>query len=159
MRVIRKNRWLKDQMTIDLLAIGDVPGDPLGDLATTENRLSVWTIAQDESNLDQIIAAIASTRKKIDHFSYAIFDSELLVTPKISTVVIPGITLDNEANAWHQDITNLSGMKIINLAKIILENGKIKTKLKKEIETLLKTAITTNKLPKEIQTKFFENGS
>lgn len=50
LRKIRKNRWYKEQ--IEWLPDGELQADPLSDLGTKSNELSVYHVVIDESNLE-----------------------------------------------------------------------------------------------------------
>src|SRR5882672_947819 len=101
LRTVRENRWYKSEAA-PWLETGDVPADPLGDLATSQNRLSVWEVADDRSNVERIVRAVAIGRDKIAAMGYVLFDSELLPAVGIRTEVEGGGTADEAANAWHR---------------------------------------------------------
>ena len=54
LRTVRQNRWLKGEAE-PFLAADDVPADPVGDLLTQQNLLSVWEVAPDRSNIERIV--------------------------------------------------------------------------------------------------------
>ena len=70
-----------------------MPADPLGDLVTKENRLSVWQIDDDRSNLGDVIAALAASRDFLDTFDYALFNDELLAQARITRSRSAGVTV------------------------------------------------------------------
>src|SRR5688572_11894063 len=97
--VVKKaNRWYRDEVAERWLASGDVPADPIGDLRTTENQLSVWEVAQDRSTVHRIVTAVASGADEPSPRSYVLFDSGLLPQIGIATSDQErGKTADREA--------------------------------------------------------------
>jgi hypothetical protein len=152
LRNVRENRWLKSEAA-RWLEKGDVPADPLGDLATNENRLSVWEIALDRSNLERIVRALAVTRNKIADMGYVLFDSSLLGAAGIDFVAENGATPDEGANPWHRDLIDLSGNKLIMLTRLILEKGESGTLLKKRLEQLVEDGVQQKQLPEKCRSK------
>lgn len=59
LRKIRKNRWYKTE-EISWLPDNELQADALDDLRTKYNELSVYRIDENESNLDRVIAALAT---------------------------------------------------------------------------------------------------
>jgi hypothetical protein len=152
LRKVRENRWHKSEAA-ELLAKGDIPADPLGDLATSGNRLSVWEVALDRSNLERIVRALAVNSNKIADMGYVLFDSSLLATAGIDSSEEDGATPDTEANAWHRDLIDLSGNKLVMLASLILKNGESGTVLKKRLEQLIEVGIQQKQLPEKCRSK------
>lgn len=152
LRTVRENRWHKSEAS-QWLEAGDVPADPLGDLATSENRLSVWEVAVDRSNLERIVRALAVTRQKIADMGYVLFDSDLLANAGIDTLEESGTTPDEGANPWHRDLIELSGNKLVTLTKLILENGESGTVLKKRLEQLVEEGVEQKQLPEKFRAK------
>lgn len=77
LRTVRQNRWLKEPAA-PFLALDDVPADPVGDLLTQQNLLSVWEVAENRSNIERIVRAVAIGRNEIADMGYVVFDSGLL---------------------------------------------------------------------------------
>lgn len=152
LHTVRQNRWLKAEAA-PWLERGDVPADPIGDLRTSGNRLSVWELVPDRSNLERIVRAIAVGRDKVPDMGYVLFDSALLETADIDTQTQLGTTPAVEANSWHRDLVNLSGRKLVALTKAILENGESGTVLKKRLYELIEEGIRVKQLPEKCRSK------
>ena len=152
LHTVRQNRWLKAEAT-PWLDRGDVPADPIGDLRTNGNRLSVWELVPDRSNLERIVRAIAVGRDKVSDMGYVLFDSALLETADIGTRAERGTTPDVEANSWHRDLVDLSGHKLVALTKAILQNGESGTVLKKRLCELIEEGIRVKQLPEKCRHK------
>lgn len=144
LRTIRKNRWLQENL--DWLKEGDVPADPLGDLATTNNELSVWFVEDDKSNLEQILAAFAATRETSAHVDYALFDPQILEELGILNKRTKGGTPDPQANTWHIDLYELSASKLVELTKALLLKSERTRISQKEICQLVVTAINLGRI-------------
>jgi hypothetical protein len=149
LRTVRENRWYKSEAA-PWLERGDVPADPLGDLATSQNRLSVWEVAADRSNLERIVRAVAIGRQHLADTGYVLFDSHLLTAAEITTREEIGTTLDEGANAWHRDLAELSGNRLVALTKAILQNGESGTILKKRLRELVDEGIRQKQLPEKL---------
>lgn len=106
LRTIRQSRWLED--SFPWLEEGDAPADPLGDLATQDNELSVWIIDDEKSNLNQVVAAMAATRGHLSNLDFALFDLRFLSELNIKIAITTGGTPDKEVNTWHRDLVKLS---------------------------------------------------
>jgi hypothetical protein len=152
LRTVRENRWHKSEAA-PWLERGDIPADPLADLATKENRLSVWEIAVDRSNLERIVRAVAIGRDKIADMGYVLFDADILRAAGIETLAEDGNTPDGGANSWHRDLIDLSGNKLTLLARLILEKGESGTVLKKRLETLVEEGIRQKQLPEKFRSR------
>ena len=140
MRIIRKSRWY---LKPNWLSQGDVQADALGDLITKNNELSVWHIYDDRSNLDRIIAALASKRDVLSNFDFALFDQNIIQETGIKFQRTKGISLDVEANdLWHLDLYELSASDIVKLATAIANNGDLKRVSEREVKSILTSAIT-----------------
>ena len=152
LRNVRANRWIKSEAA-PWLENDDVPADPLGDLATKDNRLSVWEVAFDHSNLERIVRALAVSRDRIADMGYVLFDSSLLEGAGINAAVENGATPDEGANSWHRDLIDLSGNKLVLLTRLILQNGVSGTLLKKRLEQLVEDGIQQKQLPEKCRSK------
>src|SRR5712691_1509995 len=116
---VRENRWHKDPARA-LLERGDVPADPIGDLRTTNNQLSVWEILPDRSNRDRIVRALNIGKDHIADSGWLLFSSELLEPAGIKApVATPGRTKDKGVNHWHRDLVDLSGNLLVALTRTL----------------------------------------
>ena len=73
--MIRQHRGDRPESD-DWLDDGDVPADPMADFANTnENRLSIWLVDDEKTNLKQIVVAMAANDEKgTFYFSRAFLD-------------------------------------------------------------------------------------
>ena len=153
LRSVRENRWLKAEAE-PWLERGEVPADPLADLQTQGNRLSVWEVEGDRSNLERVVRALAANRERLADTGYVLFDSNLLTDAGVVATFERGNTADEEANSWHRDLIDLSGDKLVLLARLILQNGESGRILKKRLEELVEDGIQQKQLlPEKIRLK------
>lgn len=147
LRKIEWRRWYKDKEMFSWLGEGEIPADPLTDLKTTQNNLSVFYIKEDHSNLNDIIAAMAATRDYAANFDYLLFDEQICSELSIEIKDTKGATPNEEVNKWHRDLMELSADKLLNLSKLFYEKGKTKRMQEKEVTTKIASASLVGKIP------------
>lgn len=145
LRQVRKNRWYKDEAA-SLLSVNDVPADPLGDLQTQSNKLSVWLIDDKKSNVDQIVTALAAGRDAPSNLDYALLDAKYLKRSRLKIKHSEGGTLDNSVNEYHSDVTELSGIRLVRLARVFLRFAEIKRIPEKNVKELVQQAIKSRRI-------------
>ncbi|MGH9203131.1 MAG: hypothetical protein ACRD2A_18040 [Vicinamibacterales bacterium] len=94
---------------------------------------------------------MAIGKQKVDSSGWVLFDSDLLTPLGIGVVEAPGGTKDEGANAWHRDLVDLSGNKLVALAKMILERGESGTIPKKRMARLIDDGIRNSELPASLR--------
>src|SRR5688572_7589842 len=120
---VRENRWHKD-LAREWLERDDVPADPIGDLRTTDNQLSVWEIVPDRSNLPRVVRALSVGKDDIADSGWLVFHSDLLTNAGVKPALVTnGTTKDNGANHWHRDLVDLSGNQLVALARAMMAHG------------------------------------
>lgn len=145
LRKIRKNRWYKTEK-IDWLPSGELPADPLNDLGTKSNELSVFHVSADESNLNRILASLATNVEQLSHVDFALFDEELISELGIKIKKSKGDLPDEQVNNWHSDLFELSATKLLLLAKAISNNAKFDRKLHTQILELIADMISSGQI-------------
>jgi hypothetical protein len=145
LRKIRKSKWYKSE-SVPWLAAEDLQSDALVDLATKGNKLSVYLVNDDHSNLDQIITALSANCDYISDFEYAIFDKSELIRIGIEMDNTEGDTADLLVNSWHYDLIELSAAKIMALASIISNLSKRERVLSKRVLKMVVKAIASGQL-------------
>ncbi len=147
LRKIERRKWLPpDDET--WLELGDIPADPLGDLRTSGNALSIWHIEDDQSNLSKVVAGNAATLGNVRNFEYSLFEGGVLADLGLTFVQNKGESFDSEANEkWHWEIVQLSGDRLLDLAKVLLplSDGR-KTVFLAEVEQLIVQAVSTKRI-------------
>ena len=144
LRAVRKNRW--DKGDFPWLQKGDIQADPLGDLATGSNTLSVWLVQDDRSNLNDVLLALGASRDTASNLDYTIFDIGLLADINIKLEINVGNTPYAKANCWHRDLVELTANKIVKLAESLLKNAEIKRFSEKEMIKLIQDAVNNKQI-------------
>jgi len=122
LRKIRKGRWRGSEV-ISWLSSVDLQADALVDLATKDNRLSVYIVVTDRSNLERILAALAGNCDFISNLDYVLLEQNALDEINIKIASVKGETPDKEVNAVHRDLLELSATQILSLAKLFSTRG------------------------------------
>jgi hypothetical protein len=148
LRKIRKKRWYGEDSE-PWLQCHEIQADALGDLGTSCNVLSVWLIEDNLSNLEQVVAALASSGDSVSNFDYVAINIELLFTIGIEIEKIEGNTPYLEANKWHRDLIKLTVCKIAKLADLMFKSEK-KRIPEKKVLALLKDAETKSLLDRKL---------
>lgn len=139
LRKIRKSRWLPAPAWIPE---GALHADPLADLVTKENQLSVWRVEDDESNLEEIIIALAGNFENPSNLDYILFDERLLQEADVRIERSPGDTILPAANsAWHHDIVELTARKLVKLAELAMGSGRKERMSEAQVVGLVRKAV------------------
>ena len=118
--LLKKLDWFLEE-PISWLSTGDIPADPLGQLATKKNTLSVYEVNDDQYRIERVAAALAANRKDIDTIEYFTFDQSILERVGISLRDVKGDTCDEEVNSWHRDMIEISGNNLLTFAKQVVQ--------------------------------------
>ena len=118
LRNVTKPKW----EARDWMAAGDVPADALTDLRADHNELSVWRLEPDDlASLSMVLAALASSRQRLDKLDYTLFDEAILPKISVKCVKSDGSTPHPAANgALHRDLTELTAQKVVRIAVEIM---------------------------------------
>jgi hypothetical protein len=122
LRKIDPPRWVTTGKHLKWLAAGEYQANALRDLNTQNNRLSLYELDADESNLHRTIAALASLQYPGD-FGYVLLDQEMLVSNGfILDPSEPGTTRDPDVDSKHVDIAELTGSALHRLAILVVQS-------------------------------------
>lgn len=139
LRKIRKSRWLPAPAWIPE---GTLHADPLADLVTKENQLSVWRVEDDESNLEEIVIALAGNFENPSNLDYILFDERLLQEADVRIKRSTGDTIVSEANsAWHHDLIELTARKVVKLGELAMESGRKERISEPQVVDLVQKAV------------------
>jgi len=152
LRKVKRNRWFREEAQ-PFLDVEDVPADPLGDLTTSGNKLSVYRVDGDVTEIERIARALALTVERLDNVGYVLFDASLLERISVESDPTDGKTYDSVVNKWHLDLINLTGNKLVELTRLILLEGQSDTILKKRIVELVEQGLSSNELPEKVRDK------
>ena len=140
--------WAKKTEDEEWLPDDDIRADALKSLKSENNALSIY-LFDGESNIDRVIAAYSAARSKVENLDYAIFSEDFLKQINITYTnnAAKGIP-DTVVSSWHYDLVQLTGSKVLSLAKVIREHGKINRKSSPEVGKLINQAIDSNIIDK-----------
>jgi len=158
LRTIRKGRWLpnKGSETQE-----ERFARALNDLQLSEdNKLSIWYVEHDHSNLERLVTAFGANRDHLDNVDYILLDDQWLLELGIQSEQTEGNTPDQEVNQrWHYDLVEISADSHQALTKALLDQGHISRILPKQLLRLIEQAIVSryidfDKLKPDMQKKF-----
>ena len=116
---IKPAKWYRHD-GVPWLNEGDVQADALWDLRVSSNLMSAWQIADDKSNLNQVIAALTATRNTLCEFGYALLQQQVVLELGIKFEQTSGTSRDQYANAqWHYNFVQLTASQICALTNEI----------------------------------------
>jgi hypothetical protein len=115
-------RWDTDK-DLSELSINDLSADTITDLRTKDNKLSVYQVEDNRSNLDSIITAVAATREYLSHFDYLLFDPSIAEGLHILKEKTKGTTKDDSVNDCHWNLLVPSATKLMELAMELLKRA------------------------------------
>jgi hypothetical protein len=103
LRQVKYNRWLFDDEEAWIFQ-GKAPADIAPDFASEKNRLSLWVVDEEQTNLNRIILALVGNRSNLQHFEYILFEELILEQCSIASIQTPGDVLDPEVARVHIDV-------------------------------------------------------
>jgi len=140
-KIDHKVKWAKGGEASKYLPPEQAPADVLHDLKTEDNRLSVWQIEDDKSNLTRVIAAIVSTREYLQKLDYILIDFRHIQENGLRVERESGDTLDKQANSWHVDVIQLSASDLARLANLLFANGERVRELEPQLLNMLRQSV------------------
>ena len=117
LRVTKQTRWYQ-YPDVPWLAIGELQGDALRDLETSDGILSVYEVSGEDEQ-ERVAVALAAHRKYLDVVDYAIFDDSNFNSIGIVVESFEGLTPDGEVNQRHYNLKNLTIRRVSSLAEEI----------------------------------------
>lgn len=147
LRKIRKSKWYKND-SVPWLEKDEIQSDALGDLVTSSNTLSVWLVDDDQSNLEQVIVALASGCDNISNFDYALLNVDLVLNVGIKIKTKEGLTPYTRANQWHRDLVELTTNKLFKLAEAMFGDSDRERVTEKIVLKLIKDAVQNGQIDK-----------
>lgn len=151
-KVDHKALWTKepDGPLAAWLPRGELQADALGDVATKQNRLSIYVIDDAAGvTVDRVVAAIAATRDYVTEFDYIAFDVDVLGPLGIKTLVCPGETPDEAVNRVHWDVIDLTAMKLTAFATAIHQGGKVVRRNGTDVGKLINQGLKVGQVDKD----------
>lgn len=147
-RQLNSKIWLDRQIAEEF---GGLQADALKNFKTSENKLSVFKVDEDniQESVIRILVALACGKHSLDKVDYALFDSDIIKKLDVQFDEIEGTTPDHTVNKLHIDLKKLSGDIICELAKSIQNSGELERFYKKDIEKAINEGIEKKQLQVE----------
>lgn len=153
LRKVKKPRWLKDDDSLRWLARDEPQADALRDLETSGNKLSVWLVADDKANLNDVVIALIATGDLVSHVDYVLIDHTILDKLGVQVENAAGDTPYEQANKWHKNLPELSAAILLQLAREVQLGGaptRVPEKVNKQllIDAVKDGKIIAERIPK-----------
>lgn len=150
-----KSWWDKSHDQFKWLPECELIGDVFKALGPTDGSLSIYLVGDDLDNVDRIAVAFACLRDKPSKVDYALIPIDQV--KKLSPVKeTPANTADDEVNALHLDIVNLTHSKLVKLAFLIDKCAKARV-TESSVKRLARLGIENGNLKRDrIRKEFLE---
>jgi hypothetical protein len=164
-QVQHKTNWDPQGEFSSYIPPGQAPADALEDLVTDDNALSIWEVDDLGTNLERILAAMASRRQNLQKMDYLIVNSEHVYALGLAMEQKPGETHDDDANKrWHYDLIHLSASDVSRFANAMFLNGKAERKREPDLISSLRKSIASRfideaKLSEGLRERIFKNST
>lgn len=126
--------------------------DALKNLLTTNNSLSMYRVDDPVSQVDRVLAALASTTH-LKNVDYAYLDESEVVNIGVKLHAVPGETPDEFVNTLHVNLVELTSERLSDLAKLSIKISTSKRLYVKKVKKLIKGNINNGYIDKD---KVFE---
>lgn len=157
LRKIKKGRWYKHE-AVPWLKQDELQADALLDLQTKGNKLSIWRVEDDRSNLNRIIAALVSTCDNATNIDFALLKQSIIDTLDIKIEKANGDSHDHELNqTCHLHLVELTTAKLYKLLQEIQKPGIRGRCLEKQVINLVIEATRTGKIPRTKLSQTIQN--
>ncbi len=154
LRGFRQGRWYGAIHNAD----SPLPADPLADLNTVDNSLSVWAIQDDLRNLPEIVTGLSATREYMSNMDVVLVREENLSEIGIDIGPSPARTPLAGVDAFHCDLIGLTAAAIVSLAETLRRHGLFYRFSEKKVRDLLVAAINAGRLePTGLGVKILED--
>lgn len=124
----------------------EFPADPLADLNTLTNSLSLYFIEDKRRDLKKVIVGLATTREHVENMGYALIKLDDMKNEGFEVIENLGTTPYAEANTLHRELTDLTAEKLTKLARLIHKKAFKTTAFKAEINMYIDNALKRKKL-------------
>ena len=142
LRKVQQKRWYAATTIPD----NPLPADPLADLNTKDNALSLWEVFDDSSNLTDVVTALAATMQHLSNVDIVLFDSRLVPQLGLQLDMTRAVTPYAPAASYHRDIVRLTAQAILELGDALRREGRFVEFSEKRVADLLAQAIRSGPL-------------
>jgi len=148
LRKIKRARWYGRDV-FPWLTEGEIQADHLGDLYTSDNKLSVWLVENIDQDLKKVVTALASNSTTVSNIDYALLDKTHLSGIGVKFEKELGVTPYEEVNSLHYNLIELTASKLVGLSKVFMAESKRDRFIEPQVTSLLKTALGAGQIAQE----------
>lgn len=144
-RGIKQSRWLDEDWLRDR-----APADPLSDIKTQGNALSVYLVPKSDASQwgRRVAAALGARRDSLDHYEYVFFEASALRGLRVKVDRSLGETPDREVNQRHAELVRLTARQLARIADLIWKarrDGFVRL-LEPDVAGLISSGIQANQI-------------
>jgi hypothetical protein len=159
LRKIKLARWLEATWKPD----DPLPADPLVDLATEGNSLSVWRVLPDRSNLPDVVAAIAARASNISTVHVVMVEEAVITGLGVVIHSTPGLTPLADSAPSHRHLVDLRAQTVVDIGEACRTRGEFQHFTPREIrqflaDRVLAARLNFSELQEGIQKDLLKNG-
>ncbi len=141
LRKVRRGRWV-----LAAEGTGELPAEPLTDLNAASNRLSLWLVADDGSNLLEIITALATQADEISNVDVAVFDEGLVSSFAGGIEGSSGATALVGTADFHRDLVELKAATLLDVAEVLRYQAEFKHFPRPTVRAALLDAVAAGRI-------------
>ena len=119
LRQVRQGRWIVPE-DASWVPPYDVWADPLADLATQDNKLSVWAVGSAD-DVKRVLTGIAANRQQLSNVDYILFEDVVPTELGIPVSKTRGALPDALVNERHREFYQLTASRLAKLARAMRE--------------------------------------
>ena len=127
----------------------DFPADPLWDVRTKKNTLSVYLIEKDH-DVEEVVTILAASRQTYQKFEYVFLEIEEFKKIGLNCEQSDTQTTLTSVNKSHHEVMNITANKLPTIARIIYpkisEKENFGFRSTKEIKQMIESAIKDKKI-------------
>lgn len=125
---LQTDQWLRSD---------ELPAEPLQDLISERGKLSVYVTDGDSSSIAAIVTALKLKAENLQGEVAFVMVDQSDIEGRFEIDITAGDTPDEDVNAWHRDLTDLSASRTIALLDVFWKVGQRGRVLKKSIEQVM----------------------
>lgn len=143
--MIKAARW---EASPEERSSGELPADPLGDLRTRGNALSVYVLDR-PAQVDSVMTALAATRDHPANADCVLLDTEHLDKLALRQQTREGETPNAEVNHLHRNLMDLTATALVKLGELFFRHGEFEMRLKKQMKRQIVDSIRSGAIDQE----------
>lgn len=122
--------------------------DALKNLRTQNNSLSMYRFDDADSQIERVLAALASTKGSLEYVDYAFINESEIINIGVKLHDVPGDTPDSFVNTLHVDLVELTAEKVSEIAKLSIKSSMTNRLNVKKVTKIIKENIDSGNIDK-----------